>query len=139
AETYERKVRGATPKFPHVERVWLERIRPLDEDGRASHLLVTVVEITELEQAEEALRISERTFRVSQQLSPDGFVILKGMREQDDLVDFRVDYANPKIERIARVDGLTGRSLFTLFPGAREVFDWLVGALGDHEGQQTEI
>ena len=136
----ERKVYGATPKFPHVERVWLERIRPLSEGAETQHLLVTVLEITALEQAEEALRKSERNFRVSQQLSPDGFAILSGIRNsQDELVDFRIDYANPEAERLAHAAPLAGQSLLTLFPGATHLFDWFVRAASGHEARQTEI
>ena len=83
--------------------------------------------IAELEQseserklAEETVRESEEQFRVAQELSPDGFTILRPIRDaQERVVDFTWVYENATIARLNGTDpkAVVGRRLLELFPG----------------------
>jgi PAS domain S-box-containing protein len=67
---------------------------------------------------ERALKISERRFRVAQELSLDAFVLLRAVRDASGaIVDFEWVYANPAAERMAGRAGLVGRRLRAEFPG----------------------
>lgn len=77
-------------------RTWLVSASPMkDRHGRVSALVVSVEEISERKRAEAALVESETKFRIAQELSLDGFLILKAVRGADrQVVDFTIDYAN---------------------------------------------
>jgi PAS domain S-box-containing protein len=64
-----------------------------------------------------ALRESEERFRVAQELSPDGFSILRPLRDgQGRVVDFTCVYANPAVERMVGLPhaALPGRRLLDI-------------------------
>jgi len=57
-------------------------------------------DITKLKQAEEALQKSEARFRLAQELSVDGFMLLRSRRDDSNAItDFVIDYANPAAQR----------------------------------------
>ena len=116
----ERKVSGETPRHPGLVRTWLERVSPLfGPDGRILAIVVAVEEITALEKAEAQLRESERTYRASQQLSADGFCILRSvLGEGGAVLDFVVEYANPAAQRLLSVEQLVGRRLLEAYPAS---------------------
>lgn len=68
------------------------------------------------------LRKSEERFRIAQDMSPDGFTILRPVRDAEDrVVDFTWVYENPAIARLNgsdRAEGV-GQHLLELFPGPR--------------------
>ncbi len=80
-------------------------------DGRLQGI---VHDITDRKRAERALRESEERFRVAQELSPDGFSILRPVRDaQGRVADFTCVYVNPALERMVGMPkaGLQGRDV----------------------------
>lgn len=118
---FELRISGSTPKAPEAERAWLESVRPLrSSDGAVRHILVSVQEITALERAEAAQRENERVLRASQQLNPDGFTVLRALRDAiGHCVDFVWEYANPSAEATLNAGPLVGRRLLEVLPGNR--------------------
>jgi PAS domain S-box-containing protein len=91
-----------------------------DEAGRLAFAFITIREITAQRKAEMALRESEERFRVAQELSPDGFTILRPVRDaQGHIVDFTWVYENATIARINGTDqkAVVGCRLLELLPG----------------------
>lgn len=116
------KVTGSTPKAPGLRRTFLESVTPLtDREGGVRHILISVEEITTLEEIQAALRESERTLRASQQLSPEAFTILRAVRDADGkVIDFIWEYANPATEVVVRAGNLTERRMLEVFKAARD-------------------
>jgi len=117
------ELEGTTPSQPGVLRTWNEQWLPLkDAQGKLLGINVVVEETTERKQAEGALRESEERFRVAQEVSPDGFTILRPVRDASArVVDFTIIYQNDTISRLAGTDpkAVLGQNLLVLFPGHR--------------------
>jgi PAS domain S-box-containing protein len=95
--------------------------------GGEECIIATLEDVTERKQAEAKLRESEERFRVAQELSPDGFTILRPVRDGGgQVVDFTWLYANATAERFTgkRLEELEGRRLLELFPGHRDAEFW---------------
>jgi PAS domain-containing protein len=91
-------------------------------DGKIAGGIVAARETTRLKEAEAALRTSEERFRVAQDLSPDGFSILRPIRDESGrVVDFTWVYENPTAARFTgqKPEALVGRRLLEVFPGPR--------------------
>ncbi len=81
---------------------------------------VVIRDITERKQAEKALCKSQEQFRIAQDMSPDGFTILRPVRDaQERVVDFTWIYENAAVARLNGTDpeAVVGRRLLELFPG----------------------
>ncbi|MDV2482514.1 PAS domain S-box protein [Methanoculleus sp. Wushi-C6] len=75
---------------------------------------------SERKQVKEALQQSEARFRAAQELSPDGFTILRPVRDTaGNVVDFTWVYENDAVARMNGTDpkAVVGKSLLALFPG----------------------
>ena len=86
------------------------------------HFVAVFDVITDRKRAEKALQESEERFRVAQELSPDGFTILRPMRDSGGrVIDFTWVYENSAIARLNGTDpsSIVGMRLLDLFPGHR--------------------
>ena len=80
-------------------------------------------DITERKRTQEALHQSLERFRIAQDMSPDGFTILRPIRDADgQVVDFTWVYENPAVARLNGTDreAVVGKRLLELFPGHRD-------------------
>lgn len=103
---------GATD---YVLKQRLERLVPA-----VNRAMREVREQAKRKQAETALQQSEERFRIVQDLSIDGSVILKSVRdEQGTIVDFEWEYVNPKAAEIIGqpVEALIGQRILQRLPG----------------------
>ncbi len=98
---------------------WLHNTgQPFGED----RFVGSSIDITESKKLEEALRKSEEKFRVAQEISPDGFTILRPVRDGNgQITDFTCIYENDAVARINGTDpkAVIGQRLLELFPGHR--------------------
>ena len=79
-------------------------------------------DITQSKQAQAAFRGSEERFRVAQELSPDGFTILRPVRDDTgSVIDFAWVYENAAMARMNGTDPeeVVGRRLLDVLPGHR--------------------
>jgi PAS domain S-box-containing protein len=102
-------------------------------------------DITEQERAEAELRATEERLRIAQELSLDGFMILRSIRDHAArIVDFEIEYANPRAGRILGhpPDALVGRRLLAILPELlhrRDIFERFVHVAETGEPHDLEL
>jgi signal transduction histidine kinase/PAS domain-containing protein len=90
--------------------------------GEIEGVLIHGIDVTEqvkARQIEEQLRQSEERFRLVQEMSPDGFSIMRAVRDANGaLVDFVWDYINALGEKLvgAKLEQVKGKSVNAGFP-----------------------
>ncbi len=105
--------------------MWIEgkgKIFEYTEDGQPKRFIGTHTDITQRKHIEAELKKSEEKFRIAQEMSPDGFTILKPVRnETGEIIDFTFVYENEAVARINRTDPeeVMGKSLLELLPDHR--------------------
>jgi hypothetical protein len=101
-------------------RIHLAFIR--DESGNPIRTVAICEDITGRKMAEELLRHNQERFRIAQDISPDGFTILRPVRDTSgQIIDFSWVYENPAVARMNGTDPeeIVGKRLLELFPGHR--------------------
>ncbi|HZW38247.1 MAG TPA: histidine kinase dimerization/phosphoacceptor domain -containing protein [Ignavibacteriaceae bacterium] len=64
--------------------------------GKITNLFLSATDVQDLLNAQEKVAEEERRFKIIQEVSPDGFALLKPFRDKDNVViDFTLDYLNP--------------------------------------------
>ncbi|EON76162.1 multi-sensor signal transduction histidine kinase [Lunatimonas lonarensis] len=111
---------------------WVYAIGRLERSDNGTPIACegTVQDITEQKGLElrmarisEELRKSEHRFKAVQEISPDGFSLLRPCRDKNGkVVDFTWIFQNKAIEKINGIDSneIVGRNLLELFPSHRE-------------------
>jgi PAS domain S-box-containing protein len=93
-----------------------------DEQGKPCKMIGSLSDITERKRTAEALQKSQEQFRIAQEMSPDGFTILRPLRNaQGRVVDFTWVYENQAVARLngTKPEEVVGQHLLELFPGHR--------------------
>jgi PAS domain S-box-containing protein len=108
------------------------------------HVIRVAAAEEQARQALHALRGSEARFRILHETSPDGFIILRTVRDgTGQIVDFIWDYLNPAAERIGGYSrpGVVGARILEKNPGVREsgLFDLYREVIEIGEPRQREI
>ena len=99
-----------------------QAVPEFDAEGGFIGHVGTATDITERKQADEMLRKSQEQFRIAQDMSPDGFTILRPVRDdQGRVVDFTWIYENTAVARLngTNPETIVGQRLLELFPGHR--------------------
>lgn len=100
---------------------------------------------TDHERTEKALQKSEDRFRMAQDISLEGFTILRSIRDdQGKIIDFEWTYANRAAGEILKhpPDKLIGQRLLDILPGNREnraLFDRYVRIVESGQGDEVEL
>lgn len=97
---------------------------PLREaDGSISGVFVHSIDVSEKVGVREALIQAEERFRIVQETTPDGFNMMRPLRnEEGKVVDLVYTYANPALERLVGLskENLLGRSVLEIRPSLRD-------------------
>ncbi len=103
------------------------------------------LDVTKQYHAEQAWRRSEERFRVAQDLSLDGFTVLRAVRDESGtIVDFEWEYVNDAAAEMLRStpEQLTGRRLLEVLPGNKtnsELFDRYVQVVETGQPHDIEL
>jgi len=93
----------------------------------SSAKITTMYDLTDKINYELRLRESEERFRISQEISPDGFTIMRSVRDKDgSIINFEWEYVNPAAVKILRIpaEELIGAKLLDKLPGnSLELFE----------------
>lgn len=110
---------------PDNERFWLQASAApvVERSGQVVGAVTVLYDVDAQKQAERTLQQSQERFRVAQDLSLDGFTILRAVRDENgQIFDFTWEYANPAAEVMLRQPAgtLVGKRLLQVLPGNRE-------------------
>ena len=101
--------------------IWVDGSISLLRDEQATPLyyIGTIFDISDRKRAEEKQRRSEARFRIAQDIGPDGFTILRPIRNvQCEIVDFVWEYENHAVAKTNGTDpeAVIGKRLLDVFP-----------------------
>ena len=105
-------------------RVWTDISINLlrDENNKPTYCIGTVFDISDRKRIEAKQRQSEARFRIAQDIGPDGFTILRPVRNaKSEIVDFTWEYENAAVAKVNGTDPnkIVGQRLLELFPEHR--------------------
>jgi PAS domain S-box-containing protein len=138
------RISSITQGSDRLERIWTVRASPLQaSDGQIRAIVVTVQDVTEVDDARTALAERERILRASHQLSRDSFSILRAIRAADGSVtDLECEFANPAALASLGFPDLIGRRFLDVLPGGRkhpDLFPRYVRLLDTQGGDEVEL
>ncbi|HTE45599.1 MAG TPA: PAS domain S-box protein [Gemmatimonadaceae bacterium] len=115
---------GSTQRGEIWVRAILNPIR--DAAGRVTQVVQVQEDVTARHEAEVAYHAARERFRIVQDASPDGFALLRSVRDDlDQVIDFEFLYSNPAGDRMIGGEArqpatrLVGRKLLDVFPELR--------------------
>jgi len=112
------EVSGTNSAQPGIDRAWLLSLYPLKaEDYRVLGVNVTVHEITDRKQAEEALRRSQERYRTLFESLDEGFCVIEMLFDDNDKpIDYRFLEVNPAFEKQTGLVEAAGKTARELIP-----------------------
>ncbi|NWJ98040.1 MAG: PAS domain-containing protein [Chloroflexi bacterium] len=141
----DQELSSETPSKPGQIHFWTTTYYPIrDHAGQLLGVGFIVRDVTKSKMTEETLRQSQERFRIAQELSPDGFIIMRSLRdEQGEIIDFVWEYINPAAERFLqnKSEDLLGQRLLQVYPDHRPrgVFDHFVEIVKSGKTYDEEI
>lgn len=112
------EIHGENSAQPGIDRAWLLSLYPLKaEDDRVLGVNVTVHEITDRKQAEEALRRSQERYRTLFESLDEGFCVIEMLFDDNDKpIDYRFLEVNPAFEKQTGLVEAAGKTARELIP-----------------------
>ncbi|MGE5437894.1 MAG: histidine kinase dimerization/phosphoacceptor domain -containing protein [Syntrophothermus sp.] len=92
--------------------------------GEITNLFLSATDVQDLLNAQEKAAEEERRFKKLQEYSPDGFVFLKPIYVNNNIVDFIIDYLNPSgFKMLSLNDSIIGTSYKKFYNSQENLFE----------------
>lgn len=116
------------------EIVWLQERADsvLNAQGQVARVIGASIDITDLKQAEDAMRLSEEKFRILFNSMDEGYCIIQMLYDDGGaLCDWRFLEVNPAFERHNGLENAAGKTIRELVPGIEEKWIDIYGRVAE--------